>query len=144
MSIEVDVTTERDEQIAQTEPVLSFLEAPLGLSGLQTFRMRMLDEYGYLYSLRSVEAPSVRLFAVAPEAYFPDYAPTLSAESLAPLELGEAEPATLVVVRPGEGDEAPTANLLAPIALNPTTGAALQIVLDSDEWPLRAPFTVVA
>jgi len=44
----------------------------------------------------------------------------------------------LAVVHPG-GDEPTTANLLAPILVNPVTGAAAKVVLDGDEWPLRAP-----
>ena len=44
----------------------------------------------------------------------------------------------LAVVHPG-AEEPTTANLLAPILVNPVTGAAAQVVLDGDEWPLRAP-----
>ena len=50
----------------------------------------------------------------------------------------------LVVVQPGEEGEPPTANLLAPLAVNPRTGAAIQVVLDGDKWPLRAPLSATA
>lgn len=126
----------------QDVPTIAFVEAPLGLMGLRHFRLHPLDELGLLYAMRSAEAESVRLFVVAPEPYFPHYRPRLDADALAPLELGDAEPVLLAVVRPGEDGEPPTANLLAPVVVNPVTGAALQVVLDSDEWPLRAPFGV--
>ena len=47
------------------------------------------------------------------------------------------DPLLLVVVNPGAGDGPTTANLLAPLMVNPATGAASQVVLDG--WPLRAP-----
>ncbi|MDO8106135.1 flagellar assembly protein FliW [Isoptericola sp. b441] len=123
-------------------PAIEFCEAPLGLMGLRHFRLHALDDAGYLFALRSVEAEGVRLFVVPPEVYFPTYAPRIPADALTALELGDQEPAVLTVVTPGDGEHAPTANLLAPVVVNPTTGAALQVVLDSDEWPLRAQFTV--
>jgi flagellar assembly factor FliW len=43
----------------------------------------------------------------------------------------------LVVVHPGGGDEAPTANLLAPVLVNRALETAAQVVLDED-WPVRA------
>lgn len=123
-------------------PTIDFVEAPLGLMGLRRFRLHQLDELGYLYSLRSVEAEGVRLFVVSPHPYFPDYLPDLDPASVTGLELGDVDPVLLTVVHPGDDDHSPTANLLAPIVLNPATGAALQVVLDSDAWPLRARFTV--
>lgn len=125
----------------QAAPI-DFVEAPLGMMGLRQYRLHPLDELGYLFSLRSTEADGVRLFVVAPQPYFPDYSPELDPQSVTGLELDGVEPAVLVVVHPGDDRHPPTANLLAPIVLNPQTGAALQVVLDSDAWPLRAPFTV--
>ena len=49
-----------------------------------------------------------------------------------------ADVVVLVVVHPGTGDAAPTANLLAPVLVDRRTGRAVQSVLDED-WPLRAP-----
>ena len=122
--------------------VLDFRTAPPGLLDLHEFRLSPLDETGHLFTLRSVEQPDIRLFLVPPRAYFPGYAPTLDAETRESLGLGDDDPVLLVVVRPGADGDAPTANLLAPVAINPTTGQALQVVLDGAAWPLRAPLTV--
>lgn len=120
---------------------IDFVEAPLGLMGLTRFALHPLDDLGLLFAMRSTEAAGLRLFVVAPTPYFPQYAPRLPEAALERLGLTE-EPTLLVVVHPGDDGHPPTANLLAPIVVNPATGAALQVVLETDEWPLRAPFTV--
>lgn len=128
----------------QEAPQIDFVEAPLGLMGLRRFRLQPLDDLGFLFSMRSVDNDGVRLFVVAPEPYFPDYSPEVAADAVAPLGLEGTSATLLVVVHPGGDRHPPTANLLAPIVVNPATGAALQVVLDSDEWPLRARFSVAS
>ncbi len=141
MSVEAHVRTETDGP-AGSDPLVTFVTAPLGLAGLREFHLTGLDDDGLLFALRACEAEHVRLFAVVPQAYFPGYSPTIDAGTLEVLDLGGTDAVLLVVVHPGADGESPTANLLAPIVLNPSTGAALQVVLESDEWPLRAPFAV--
>ena len=81
----------------------------------------------------------MRLFVIPPQAYFQGYAPEVSSSVRTALGMdATTQPVMLAVVHPG-GDEPTTANLLAPIVVNPVTGAAAQVVLDGDEWPLRAP-----
>jgi len=121
-------------------PEIEFIQAPPGMMDLRTYGLHQLDEDGLLFAMRSVEHPDVRLFLVPPQVYFPQYAPRIDAESRLSLGLGDDLPFVLVVVHPGGEGNAPTANLLAPIVINTSTGSALQVVLDSDEWPLRAQF----
>jgi flagellar assembly factor FliW len=128
------------DQKREVAPGLDFVEAPLGMTGLRSWTLHPLDEWGFLFAMRSTEADDVRLFVVAPEPYFPGYAPRIDATALDALGI-EGEPVLLTVVHPGDGQHPPTANLLAPVVVNPATGSAMQVVLDSDEWPLRAPFT---
>lgn len=118
--------------------VLDFAVAPPGLRDLHRFALAPVDGAGFLFTLRSTEEPDVRLFLVPPRAYFPDYAPQLDGPTRDSLALAGDEAVLLVVVHPGQGEQPPTANLLAPVAINPATGAAMQVVLDGD-WPLRAP-----
>ncbi|HEY0187043.1 MAG TPA: flagellar assembly protein FliW [Cellulomonas sp.] len=116
------------------------LRAPMpGLAGYEDFSLTALDETGVLFALRSAPegARPVRLFVIAPGAFFPDYAPTIDPTVLAALGDG-VRPILLVVVRPAEDGRLPTANLLAPLVIDPGTGAAVQAVLTED-WPLRAP-----
>ncbi|HEY3436392.1 MAG TPA: flagellar assembly protein FliW [Actinotalea sp.] len=127
----------------QVEAQLEFPQPPPGLLDLHRFELTALDDAGYLFALRSTERPDVRLFVVPPHPYFPAYAPRLDPSTRETLGVDASEAVLLVVVHPGQDGEPPTANLLAPVVMNPVTGAALQVVLDGDEWPLRAPFLAV-
>ncbi len=117
------------------------LRTPMpGLAGYEDFTLTPLDDAGVLYALRSEPdgARPVRLFVIDPDAFFPDYAPTIDGDVLSTLGTDRDHAVRLVVVRPAEGVEPPTANLLAPLVLDPASGAAVQTVLTED-WPLRAP-----
>lgn len=124
-------------------PALLELVAPMpGLPGHTRYVLDPLDEGGVLFALRSLPADErdapVRLFVVSPSVHFPDYTPTIDADSLAWDAVAE-HTVVLVVVHPGRGGEdGPTANLLAPIVVDTRTGSAAQVVLDGD-WPVRAP-----
>lgn len=142
MSVMVKV----DPAVDSTRPLpvdLDFTQAPPGMMGLRSFTLQALDDAGYLFAMRSTDHPDVRLFLVPPQAYFPRYTPQLDDETRTSLGLDE-DPVLLVVVHPGQDGLPPTANLLAPVAVNPATGSAVQVVLDGTDWPLRAPFTVAA
>lgn len=130
MSVRVAVGDTAVQTVPET---LEFVTAPPGLMTLRRFSLDALDDVGALFAMRSTEREGVRLFLIPPRVYVPEYAPTIDADTKAALGLGDAEPVLLVVVHPGEGGQPPTANLLAPVAVNPATGAALQVVLDGDE-----------
>ena len=117
---------------------LQFVTPPPGMMTLRDFTLDALDEVGALFAMRSTESDGVRLFVVPPRVYVPEYSPRIDAATREALELGDDAPVFLVVVHPGKDGEPPTANLLAPVAVNPRTGGALQVVLE-DDWPLRAP-----
>jgi flagellar assembly factor FliW len=117
------------------------LAAPMpGLAGYEDFTLTPLDDAGVLYALRSEPAGArpVRLFVVDPQAFFPDYEPSIDPGVLDSIGTDPEHAVRLVVVRPAEGGHPPTANLLAPLVLDPASGTAVQTVLTED-WPLRAP-----
>jgi flagellar assembly factor FliW len=141
MSVLVAVATSTGRDVPER---LEFAAPPPGMLDLRRFTLTPLDDAGFLFALRADDDAAVRLFVVPPSPYFPDYRPRLDPETLRTLDLGDGEhdgvdPVLLVVVHPGQDGQPPTANLLAPVVVNPLTGAALQVVLDSDDWPLRAP-----
>jgi flagellar assembly factor FliW len=122
-------------------PEVLHLRTPMpGLAGYEEFTLTALDDTGVLFALRSEPegARPVRLFVVDPAAFFPDYAPTVEPTVLAGIGANRETVRRLVVVRPAADGEPPTANLLAPLLVEPGTGAAVQAVLTED-WPLRAP-----
>ncbi len=124
----------------RTLPGLVDLVAPLpGLPGHDRYELEPLDETGVLFALRSAgDGPGVRLFVVAPHAFFPDYTPRLGSVVADDLDADQADLVLLVVVRPSDEGQPPTANLLAPIVLDGPSGRARQVVLD-DDLPVRAP-----
>ncbi len=116
--------------------------APLpGLPGHDTFTMDALDDDGTLYAMRSAPADRapVRLFVVPPRVFFPDYAPSVDAAAHTLVGGRPEDHLLLVVVHPADRDTPPTANLLAPLVVDPSTGTAMQTVLGDDDWPLHAP-----
>lgn len=118
---------------------IRFVEPPPGMSTLSKFVLAPLDSQGLMFTLRAADHPGTRLFAIAPFPYFPDYAPRLSDETRAAIDLAPGEaPVLLVIVNPS-ADGVISANLLAPVVVDSRTGAAVQVVLDDDRWPLRAP-----
>lgn len=143
MSVLVAIATSTGRDVPER---LEFAVPPPGMLDLRRFTLTSLDDVGLLFALRADDDPGVRLFVVPPSPYFPAYTPRLDPETLRTLGLADdgaapagVEPVLLVVVHPGADGQPPTANLLAPVVVNPATGEALQVVLDSDEWPLRAP-----
>lgn len=136
---------------AETEPSsITFVVAPPGLDGLHDFALRSLSAEGALFSLTAkgedasfAGGVAPRLFLIHPGVYFPDYEPTINDETLAALGAPGAPTtpenlAVLVVLNPGAAPQDTTANLLAPVVIDTTSGNALQVVLDDGSWPLRA------
>lgn len=121
-------------------PQLRFVAPLLGLEALTRFALVSLGEDAPLFSLTSLDDPDVSMLVLAPSAVFDDYDPALDAVTRAALGLGDGEdPLLLVVVTAGESLATSTANLLAPVVVNPATMAAAQVVLTGSDLPLRAP-----
>lgn len=112
-----------------------FVEPPHGLA-VTEFALFAID--AGLFALRAVD-DSVRLF-VLHAVLLGGYAPELTDEQAGLLELeGPEDAEVLVVVNPVEGE--PTVDLLAPIVVNRRTRAAAQLIIETGEWPLRAPLS---
>ncbi|GAA3795257.1 flagellar assembly protein FliW [Cellulomonas soli] len=124
---------------------LRLLDPLPGLPAHDELLLDPLDDQGALFALRSTDDVGVplRLFVVAPDAFFSGYTPDVAATA-ARLRQDGTDPADeghtlLVVVHPaGPAHAQPTANLLAPLVVDRATGRAVQVVLEGD-WPLRAP-----
>ncbi|WP_062382569.1 flagellar assembly protein FliW [Demequina iriomotensis] len=139
MSVAVAVDGARTD-VREVPDALGFVERIPGMADLTRFRLAAIDDAGFVFTLRSEDDPGVRLFAASPQAYFPSYAPAVPAEVRTALGAGDdAGLVMLAIVHPGGEADATTVNLLAPIVIEPSSGSAVQMVLDGDEWPLRAP-----
>ena len=119
---------------------LDFAVPPPGLEPLTVFELDEVPGAIGLYTLRDTVGEDLRLFLLDPAVYVPEYAPELDASDLAPVGAGSAAEVDVYVVAT-IADGAPVVNLLAPIVVNPATRSAVQVILDSDAWPLRAELT---
>jgi flagellar assembly factor FliW len=115
---------------------LTFVEPLPGLGDNRDFVLESVVDADGLYRLSASGHDRDRLYVVDPSRCVDGYEPAIPAAALDDLELGpDEDPLVLVVVNPADGS--PVVNLLAPILVNPGTGAAEQVILDGD-WPLRA------
>lgn len=117
--------------------LVTFIAPPPGLSPLTEFGLEPVEEADGLYSLRSLDAPDIRLFVIDAPVYLPDYNPEVSAQQLESIGASGSDDVRVLVVTT-IGDDGPSANLMAPILIHATSGEATQLIL-GDEWPLRMP-----
>ncbi|WP_426184659.1 flagellar assembly protein FliW [Microbacterium sp. TWP3-1-2b2] len=119
---------------------LSFVAPPPGLAPHVDFALAPVEGSDGLFTMRAVEDDALRLYLVDPQTVLQEYAPTLTDEQTATLELQSPDDALLLVVAHPSADGV-SVNLLAPVVVNRGTGAALQVILDGQDYPLRAPLS---
>lgn len=121
--------------------VLDMVEPLPGFPGSREYVLVPAEDGGRLFWLQSVAADGPRFLAVPAGAYFPDYAPRLPDAACDQLGLGDVADARLycLVTVPDGDAAAATANLRAPVVVNPVTSRARQVVLPDAVHPLRRP-----
>jgi flagellar assembly factor FliW len=124
-----------------TLPLLGMVSPLPGFPEFRDYVLVTADGDGLLFWLQSMDADGPRFLAIPPARYFPDYAPALPDQVLADLGLDDAAGALLfcLVTVPAEGVAGATANLRAPVVLNPATWRATQVVLPDSRHPIRRP-----
>lgn len=121
-------------------PVIELVRPMPGFGDLRSFVLVRLDEAGDLCRLTSVEEPDLSFLVVPPGRFFPDYAPAVDDDVLDELEIRSVEDVLLLVVlNAGTSLASTTANLAAPVLVNPAKRRGGQIVLDDIDLPLAAP-----
>jgi flagellar assembly factor FliW len=116
---------------------LTFIAPPPGLSPLTAFTLDEVAGAPGLYSMVADGSRDVRLYLVDAGLYLPDYSPEISDEQAGALSLTTSDDAlVLVVANPAETGT--TVNLMAPIVVNSASGASAQLILDDQDWPVRA------
>jgi flagellar assembly factor FliW len=121
--------------------VLSLADPLPGFPGLRDFALVAADAGGLVFWLQSVAPDGPRFLTVAAAPYFPEYAPALPRAACAELGIDDVTSADvylLITVPDGNVSEA-TANLRAPLVVNPATNRARQIVLTDGGLPIRQP-----
>lgn len=122
---------------------LAFVTPPPGLEPLRDFVLQPITGAAGLYALQSADDPGIRLFVLDAGVYLPDYQPVISDEQVQALRLTAPEDAlVLVVANPGDGGI--SVNLLAPVVVNTRLGVCAQLILDDQDFPLRAALAAPA
>ena len=117
---------------------VAFVAPPFGLEPLVDFVLDEVEGAAGLFALRATDASSeVRLYVLDAAVHLPDYSPVLTDEQTTGLDLRDASEALLLVVATPAASGM-TVNLLAPVVVNTRTGAAAQLILEGQDWPLRA------
>lgn len=113
---------------------LTFPVPPFGLAPSPVFSLVPVEGVEGLFGLVGEDA---RLFLLDAAVHLPEYAPELTDEQAATIDLTDpAEAMLLVVANPGEGGT--TVNLLAPVVVNARTAVGAQFILEDQDLPLRA------
>ncbi|CAM3319285.1 flagellar assembly protein FliW [Occultella aeris] len=116
---------------------VSFLTPPPGLAPHARFELTPVPGVTGLLTLTAAD-DGPRLFLVDAPTQLPGYAPVLSAEQGTRLGLAHADDAWVFVVANPSG-EITTVNLMAPVIVHRSSGAALQVILENQDWPLQHP-----
>ncbi len=97
-----------------------------------------------LFWLQSAELPGLVFLLADPFHFFPGYEVDLPDDELAKLGLApDARPAVLVIVTlPGSAGETASANLRAPLVLDPASRQGRQLVLADERLAVREPLTL--
>ena len=127
--------------VAPSVQVLELAEPLPGFPGHRDYVLVPADAGGNLFWLQSVAPDGPRFLAVSAVAFFPDYEPVLPGAACDELALADvAEAALYCLVTVPDGDvTAATANLRAPLVVNPVTHQARQIVLTDGVHAIRRP-----
>lgn len=125
----------------ESDDLLTF---PAGLFGFDEEHSFLLLPFegsaGSLLCFQSIQTPALAFVAMDPFSLKPDYAPRLQPQELK--ELGVTEDHALgfyvlcVVKNPVSES---TVNLKCPIAINPETRVARQVILEEDAYEMRHP-----
>lgn len=112
--------------------------APLpGFPGATTLSLEPVEGAIGLYSLVSAQVAELRLFALDAAIHLADYKPVFTNEQVALVGNPEAGNSSVLVIV-NTADRETTVNLLAPLLLNAGTGSCAQVILEGQDWPLRA------
>ena len=123
----------------EAEEALSF---PAGLFGFEEERQFLLLPFegsaGTLLCFQSTQTPALAFVAMNPFALLPNYTPILQPQELSALGVTESEALgfyVLCVVKQPVSES--TVNLKCPVAINPESRVARQVILEAGGYEMR-------
>ena len=117
--------------------VVTFPEGIPGFGTCRRFIVIHADELSPLTCLQAMDAPFPSFLAADPSTLRADYSPELPVPDRAALGDPTESPLWLVILTLGLHEV--TANLRAPIAINPSTMIGRQVLLDDPSYPISWP-----
>lgn len=124
---------------------VTLIEPMPGFADDMEFTLSPIDQAGLLRSLRSVRDPGLRFVITPAGTFFADYHDSVRDALAAPMAglLGSdgAGIEVYLLLTVGSSLADTTANLRAPLVLEPSSGRALQVILDDEALPMRHPLT---
>jgi flagellar assembly factor FliW len=123
------------------DQVISMPEGIVGFEDQTRYILLEAKEYEPFLLLISVDEPEIG-FPLIPSIYVdPKYGPSLSQDEMALLGGAEAarDIAVLLVATIGNKQSEHTANLRAPVFINPKKRVGRQVILTDDDYPVRHP-----
>ena len=122
------------------EELIRFPGGLFGFEDEHEYLLLSFEEGGILYSLQSVKTPYLSFTLTHPFSLCSSYAPVLQPEELKSLGVGKSEDLyyyVLCVVRDPVSQS--TVNMRCPVAINPDTHVAMQVILEDTSWQMRHP-----
>jgi len=111
----------------------------LGFDGLRRYAL-LPEDQSPLEWVQAMDDADIAFAVLDPFLFYPDYAFDLADAEVEALGLARPEDARVrVLLTLHESADGITANLLAPLVLNPRMRRARQVVLQQSELPLRFP-----
>ena len=121
--------TERD--------IVTFSRGIPGYERCQRFVLLSHETFAPLRCLCAVDGPGAAFLAVDPRSIVPDYGCRLKEEERAQIDARAETPLVWLVLLAFTGEDTPTANLRAPIVINPASMRGLQLVIDDERYTVR-------
>ncbi|MDR3153741.1 MAG: flagellar assembly protein FliW [Deltaproteobacteria bacterium] len=120
--------------------VVTVLGGIIGFPELTRYVLIQRPHDAPFYWLQCLDDPTLALVLVNPVLFKSDYAPELPRGILEELGAGDGEITLFAIVTIPQGrPQDMTANLLGPLAMNPATRKARQLVLDDRLYTHRHP-----
>ncbi|MBW2594023.1 MAG: flagellar assembly protein FliW [Deltaproteobacteria bacterium] len=122
--------------------IIRMAEGMLGFEHLKKYVLLISDDKNPFWWFQSIEDGDVAFVVISSFAVKPDYTPVISDDNIKLLETAVPEDLILLSAITIRHDPFKvTANLKAPIVVNPARLLAKQVVLDESDYPVQYPVT---
>jgi flagellar assembly factor FliW len=123
------------------EDIVHFAEGLPGFEQCRRFVVLSSPSIEPLHCLHAIEGPSASFLAVDPRAVLPNYRCTLGEADRVKLEARPDAPLVWLALVTIDETHGPSANLRAPVVINPARMIGCQVMPHNSLYPLRHPLS---